>query len=103
MGSLLCGMDPLSQVIKIGPDAVGSESTCGRFDFLQISREIEELSHVVLSITGYIMKLAPLAVFASMAAIITTQGLGILITYGKFVIEFYLGLAVLWILLLLIG
>jgi len=66
-------------------------------------RGIEELSHVVLSITGYIMKLAPLAVFASMAAIITTQGLGILITYGKFVIEFYLGLAVLWVLLLLIG
>jgi Na+/H+-dicarboxylate symporter len=64
---------------------------------------IEELSHVVLSITGYIMKLAPLAVFASMAAIITTQGLGILITYGKFVIEFYIGLAVLWVLLLLIG
>ena len=58
---------------------------------------------MVLSITGYIMKLAPLAVFASMAAIITTQGLGILITYGKFVIEFYVGLAVLWVLLLLIG
>jgi Na+/H+-dicarboxylate symporter len=54
---------------------------------------IEELSHVVLSITGYIMKLAPLAVFASMAAIITTQGLGILITYGS----------VLWILLVLVG
>ena len=64
---------------------------------------IEELSHVILSITGYIMKLAPLAVFASMAAIITTQGLGILITYGKFVIEFYFGLLVLWILLLLVG
>src|SRR5499427_1042431 len=64
---------------------------------------IEELSHVILSITGYIMKLAPLAVFASMAAIITTQGLGILITYGKFVIEFYFGLAVLWVFLLLIG
>ena len=54
---------------------------------------IEELSHVILKITGYIMKLAPLAVFASMAAIITTQGLGILVTYGKFVVEFYFGLA----------
>ena len=57
---------------------------------------IEELSHVILKITGYIMGLAPLAVFASMAAIITTQGLGILVTYGKFVIEFYFALAVLW-------
>ena len=43
------------------------------------------------------MKLAPLAVFAAMAAIVTTQGLGILVTYGKFVVEFYLGLAVLWV------
>jgi len=64
---------------------------------------IEELSHVILKITGYIMALAPLAVFASMAAIITTQGLGILVTYGKFVIEFYFGLAVLWGLLILVG
>src|SRR3954454_17679626 len=41
---------------------------------------IEELSFVILRITGYIMLLAPVAVFASMAAIITTQGLGILVT-----------------------
>jgi len=64
---------------------------------------IEELSHVILKITGYIMALAPLAVFASMAAIITTQGLGILVTYGKFVLEFYFGLAVLWGILVLVG
>ena len=57
---------------------------------------IEQLSHVILKITGYVMGLAPLAVFAAMAAIITTQGLGILVTYGKFVVEFYFGLAVLW-------
>ncbi|WP_052213540.1 dicarboxylate/amino acid:cation symporter [Belnapia sp. F-4-1] len=63
----------------------------------------EELSHVILKITGYIMGLAPLAVFASMAAIITTQGLGILVTYGKFVAEFYLGLGILWCLLAAVG
>src|SRR5262244_1437576 len=64
---------------------------------------IEELSHVVLTITGYVMALAPIAVFASMAAIVTTQGLGILVTYGKFVLQFYFGLAVLWGLLILVG
>ncbi|CAH2598684.1 Proton/sodium-glutamate symport protein [Rhodovastum atsumiense] len=63
----------------------------------------EELSHIILRVTGYIMQLAPLAVFASMAAIITTQGLGVLVTYGKFVVEFYLGLALLWSLLTGIG
>jgi len=64
---------------------------------------IEELSHVILKITGYIMALAPLAVFASMAAIITTQGLEILVVYAKFVLEFYFGLAVLWGILILVG
>jgi Na+/H+-dicarboxylate symporter len=64
---------------------------------------IEELSHVILSITGYIMALAPIAVFASMAAIVTTQGLGILVTYGKFVLEFYFGLVLLWCLLVAVG
>jgi Na+/H+-dicarboxylate symporter len=42
-------------------------------------------------------------VFASMAAIVTTQGLGILVTYGKFVVEFYFGLALLWCLLIGVG
>ena len=45
---------------------------------------IDQLSHAILRVTGYVMALAPLAVFASMAAIITTQGLGILVTYGTF-------------------
>jgi Na+/H+-dicarboxylate symporter len=64
---------------------------------------IEQLSQAILTITGYIMKLAPLAVFASMAAIVATQGLGILVTYGKFVVEFYFGLVLLWTLLIVVG
>ena len=68
-----------------------------------VVKSIEELSHIILKLTGYIMALAPIAVFASMAAIITTQGLGILVTYGKFVFEFYLGLALLWGLLVFVG
>ena len=64
---------------------------------------IEELSHAILTITGYVMKLAPIAVFASMAAIVTTQGLGILVTYGKFIVEFYFGLVLLWCLLIAVA
>src|SRR5215469_6545099 len=64
---------------------------------------IDQLSHAILKVTGYVMALAPLAVFASMAAIITTQGLGILVTYGKFVVQFYFGLAVLWGILIAVG
>jgi Na+/H+-dicarboxylate symporter len=64
---------------------------------------IDEASHVILTITGYIMGLAPLAVFAAMAATVATQGLGILVTYGKFMAEFYVGLGVLWVVLIAAG
>jgi Na+/H+-dicarboxylate symporter len=42
------------------------------------------------------MNFAPIAVFAAMAATITTQGLSVLVTYGTFMLEFYFSLAVLW-------
>jgi Na+/H+-dicarboxylate symporter len=64
---------------------------------------VEELSHIILKITGYVMGLAPIAVFAAMAATITTQGLGILVIYGKFIVEFYVSLAVLWLALIVAG
>jgi Na+/H+-dicarboxylate symporter len=57
----------------------------------------------MLKITGYVMALAPIAVFAAMASIVTTQGLGILWTYGKFMGEFYLGIVILWGLLAVAG
>jgi Na+/H+-dicarboxylate symporter len=64
---------------------------------------IEELSHVMLRITGYVMRLAPVAVFAALAATVSQHGLGILATYGKFIGGFYLALGVLWLVLLLLG
>jgi Na+/H+-dicarboxylate symporter len=64
---------------------------------------IEQLSHVMLKVTGFVMALAPIAVFAAMASIVTTQGLGILITYGTFMGQFYLGILLLWGLLALAG
>src|SRR6201988_3279820 len=61
---------------------------------------IDETAQIILKITGYIMALAPIAVFAAMAATITTQGIGILVTYGKFLVMFYLSLGVLWLALI---
>src|SRR6516164_9828029 len=43
----------------------------------------DEIAHVMLKITNYVMLTAPIAVFAAVAATVTTQGLGILVTYGK--------------------
>src|SRR5277367_2469495 len=64
---------------------------------------IEGLSHIILRVTGYVMKLAPLAVFCAMTATIATNGLGILLNYAKFMGEFYFGLVCLWIVLILVG
>jgi Na+/H+-dicarboxylate symporter len=61
-----------------------------------LEQMIEQVSHMMLEITGYVMKAAPLAVFAAVAATVTTNGLGILITFGKFMGGFYLSLVILW-------
>ena len=57
---------------------------------------IEQVSHMMLEITGYVMKAAPLAVFAAIAATVTTSGLGILATFGVFMGGFYVSLVILW-------
>jgi Na+/H+-dicarboxylate symporter len=64
---------------------------------------IDELSHVMLRITGYVMKLAPVAVCAAMAATVAVNGLEILLKFAVFMGDFYLGLILLWSLLVLAG
>jgi len=59
----------------------------------------EQLAAVMLKVTGYVMLAAPFAIFAALAATVATQGAGVLISYAKFVGEFYLALALLWALL----
>jgi len=66
-------------------------------------RGVEALVEVILQVTNYVMRLAPLAVFAAVTAAIAEQGPGILVYYGRFVGSFYLGLFLLWILLLAIA
>jgi Na+/H+-dicarboxylate symporter len=64
---------------------------------------IDELSHVMLTMTGYVMKLAPVAVFAAMAATVAVNGLDILWRFAIFMGDFYLGLIILWSLLVFVG
>jgi Na+/H+-dicarboxylate symporter len=63
----------------------------------------EQILDVMLKVTGYVMLLAPLAVFAALTATIAKNGLDILLTYVKFVGGFYLSLGVLWAFLALAG
>ena len=64
---------------------------------------IDELSHVMLKITGYVMKLAPVAVMAAMAATVAVNGLEILLKFAVFMGDFYLALIVLWAVLIAAG
>jgi len=64
---------------------------------------IDELAQVMLVITGYVMKLAPVAVLAAMAATVAVNGLEILLKFAVFMGDFYLGLFVLWSLLVFAG
>jgi len=64
---------------------------------------MDAVAHVILRVTGYVMNLAPVAVFGAMTAIIAKQGLGILKTYSIFISEFYFGLLLLWVVLGIAG
>lgn len=52
----------------------------------------EALMDLMLIVTGFVMKVAPLAVFAAVAATISERGLGVVVTYGKFMGGFYVAL-----------
>ena len=57
---------------------------------------MEQLGKVMLRITGYVMTLAPVAIFAALAATLTTQGPEVLAHYARFIGSFYLALGILW-------
>ncbi len=68
-----------------------------------VIKAMDAIAHVILKVTGYVMYLAPVAVFGAMTAIIAKQGLSILTTYSIFISEFYFGLLSLWVILALAG
>ena len=63
----------------------------------------DSVSHMMLNITAYVMKLAPFAVCAAVASVITKSGPAILFNFAKFLGGFYLTLLILWVLLILVG
>jgi len=69
----------------------------------QVLELAEQAAQVMLKVTNFVMKLAPLAIFAALASTIATQGVSMLAVYGKFVLGFYATMGVLWLLLFLAG
>ncbi len=66
-------------------------------------RAVDVLAELMLQITNYVMLFAPFAVFGALAGVITVNGLGILLDFLRLILEFYLGLALLWVILFGLG
>jgi Na+/H+-dicarboxylate symporter len=62
---------------------------------------LEGTSYVMLKFTGIVMWFAPFAVFGAVAAAIARSGPSVIATYGKFMGEFYIAIAILWLVLFL--
>lgn len=60
---------------------------------------VEQGAQIMLKVTEFVMKLAPLAIFAALASTIATQGVSMLAVYGKFVLGFYATMGLLWVVL----
>jgi Na+/H+-dicarboxylate symporter len=79
-----------------GAAAVGARSNA-------LIEAIDGVAHVMLKVTSYVMNFAPVAVFAAVAGTIAKSGVGVLQTYGVFMAEFYLGIVLLWVVLIGLG
>ncbi|ALM84200.1 dicarboxylate/amino acid:cation symporter [Bordetella sp. N] len=64
---------------------------------------IDGLVPVMLRLTDYVMRFAPLGVFGAIASVVTLRGLDVLFTYGKLLGSFYLALVILWVVLVAVG
>ena len=64
---------------------------------------IEDLAHIMLKVTGYVMLFAPLAVWAAITATVAKNGLLVLWKLVVFMGGFYLSLMILWAILVVVG
>jgi Na+/H+-dicarboxylate symporter len=64
---------------------------------------IDDLGHIMLKVTGYVMLFAPLAVWAAIMATVAKNGLGVLWKLIVFMGGFYLSLMILWGILVVVG
>ncbi len=68
-----------------------------------IVKTLDIVSHVILKMVTYIMWTAPLGVFGAVAAAVASYGFEIFKLYKNYLIDFSIGIIVLWVLLLAVG
>jgi len=73
-------------------------------DAKPIVNALDKISHIILKMVNYVMKFAPIGVFGAIAGVFAIKDVSeLLFTYAKFFSSFLVGIASLWIFLLLIG
>ncbi len=68
-----------------------------------VVKGLDAVAHVILKMVGYVMNFAPLGVFGAISAVIATKGLEVFVFYGKYLLYFVSGIAILWLILLTVG
>jgi Na+/H+-dicarboxylate symporter len=68
-----------------------------------VADALDAVAHIMLKVTGYVMLFAPFAVFGALTSTVAKNGLDIVRVYGIFMGEFYLGLLLLWCILVGLG
>ncbi len=65
---------------------------------------LDKTSHIILKMVNFVMKFAPIGVFGAMAGVFAVKDVSdLMLTYTKFFSSFLVGIASLWVFLLLIG
>src|SRR5690348_4488851 len=64
---------------------------------------IDDIGHIMLKVTSYVMKFAPIAVWAAITATVAKNGLAVLWKLIVFMGGFYFSLFILWALLVVVG
>lgn len=69
-----------------------------------IVNAFDKTSHIILKMVNYVMKFAPIGVFGAIAGVFAIKDLNdLLVTYTKFFSSFLVGIASLWLILIVIG
>ncbi|OWT71638.1 MULTISPECIES: dicarboxylate/amino acid:cation symporter [unclassified Achromobacter] len=69
----------------------------------QLRNSLDGIVMVMLKVTEFVMKFAPIGVFTALATAVAVNGLDVVFTYGKLVGSFYLGLVLLWMVIIFAG
>lgn len=68
-----------------------------------VIKVLDTIAHAILKMVGYIMWVAPVGIFGSIAAAFALYGLDLVAVYSIYLLDFLLGIILLWVILLAAG